>query len=286
VATKEQRRAYQKRRYEKWAAGYAQKSEQRRRLTRLATVLGAGACVVGVAVALALAVGGHQPAKSAKSAKNTAASPCPTPTVKPADKPQSWPKPPAPALAQNTSWTWNLTTTCGNVSVVLDGKAAPQAVSSMIFLTQNSFFSGVTCHRLTVTGIYVLQCGDPTGTGSGGPGYQFGPLENVPKDFVYPAGTVAMARSASPTSNGSQFFILYKDSTIGDAASGGYTAIGKVTSGLEVIQHVADGGTADTSGNGGQPKRAISIVSASVVKGAVVKGAVVKGSATSQPSSS
>ena len=92
----------------------------------------------------------------------------------------------------------------------LYGDKAPQTVSSFIFLSKDGFYDDTSCHRLTTSGIYVLQCGDPTGTGSGGPGYQYG-IENAPKDGKYPAGTLAMARGEDPNTNGSQFFMVYKD---------------------------------------------------------------------------
>jgi peptidyl-prolyl cis-trans isomerase B (cyclophilin B) len=132
-------------------------------------------------------------------------------------------------------------------------------VSSAIFLSRNAFWNGSPCHRVTTAGIYVLQCGDPTGTGSGGPGYSFGPVENAPKNGVYPAGTIAMARSNSPDSNGSQFFIVYKASSL---PAPGYTVLGRVTSGLDVVQKVAAGGA--QGGSDGKPVRAVSIVSTSV----------------------
>jgi peptidyl-prolyl cis-trans isomerase B (cyclophilin B) len=246
-------------------------------------VVSAAAAVIAVAVGLSvlLAPSDAKNAAASTALKNTAtpaagaataaatpdpANPCPAPTVKPPANPQSWSSAPASSLAANASWNWTLNTSCGKVEIQLDGKAAPKAVSSTVFLTQKGFYSGVTCHRLTVTGIYVLQCGDPTGSGSGGPGYSYGPLENVPANYVYPAGTVAMARSSDPNSNGSQFFIIYKDPTIGSAAAGGYSVIGKVTSGLSVIEQVAAGGTADTTGQGGLPKRPIAIVTAAVAK--------------------
>jgi peptidyl-prolyl cis-trans isomerase B (cyclophilin B) len=143
----------------------------------------------------------------------------------------------------------------------LDGAKAPQATASAIFLARQKFWAGTPCHRVTTQGIFVLQCGDPTGSGSGGPGYSFGPVENAPKDGVYPAGTVAMARASSPDSNGSQFFIVYKQTSL-PTDGGGYTVFGKVTSGLDVVQKVAAGG-AQPAGDG-QPVRRVSIVSATV----------------------
>jgi peptidyl-prolyl cis-trans isomerase B (cyclophilin B) len=94
----------------------------------------------------------------------------------------------------------------------------------------------------------VLQCGDPSGDGTGGPGYSYGPVENAPADGIYPAGTIAMARAADQYSHGSQFFIVYEDTTLpGD--TGGYSVIGQVTSGLDQLRAgiidagIAGGGT-------------------------------------------
>ena len=130
------------------------------------------------------------------------------------------------------------------LGVSLDGAKAPQAVSSTVYLTQKKFYDGLSCHRLTNGGFYVLQCGDPQGTGNGGPGYEYGPIENAPSDDKYPAGTIAMARQGNNAeSQGSQFFIVYKDTTIGHDDAGGYTVIGKVTSGLDtLVKQVADKG--------------------------------------------
>jgi peptidyl-prolyl cis-trans isomerase B (cyclophilin B) len=127
------------------------------------------------------------------------------------------------------------------------------------------------CHRLTTAGIFVLQCGDPTATpgdennGTGGPGYSYGPVENAPKNDVYPAGTIAMARQGNKGSSmGSQFFLVYKDSPIPHDSAGGYTVMGKIIGGLDVVEKVAAGGTAQ---DGTAPARAISIVSATVEAG-------------------
>lgn len=159
---------------------------------------------------------------------------------------------PAKTLAENRTWTGTLTINDIPLGVELDGAAAPQAVSSTIALTQKKFYDGLTCHRLTNGGFYVLQCGDPEGTGQGGPGYEYGPVENAPADNVYPAGTLAMARQQNnASSQGSQFFIVYKDTTIPADSAGGYTVIGKVTSGLDkLVSGVVDKGIKDGSSDG------------------------------------
>jgi len=120
---------------------------------------------------------------------------------------------------------------------------APCTTYSFRFLAERDYFDRTHCHRLTTQRLYVLQCGDPTGTGSGGPGYSF-PDENL-EGATYPAGTVAMA-NAGPNTNGSQFFIVWKDTKLSPA----YTPFGRVTSGLDVLQKIAAGGEDDQNGPG------------------------------------
>ncbi len=150
---------------------------------------------------------------------------------------------PPPSAAQARTWTGTITMNVGKIGIELNGAKAPQAVASFVSLAGKGFFDGTKCHRLVTSGIKVLQCGDPTGTGSGGPGYTFGPVENAPKDGVYPAGTIAMARTSdNGSSMGSQFFLVYEDSTIPADTAGGYTVFGRMTSGLDVVTAVADAG--------------------------------------------
>ncbi len=157
------------------------------------------------------------------------------------------------------TWTVRLATTCGDVTLELDADAAPQGVGNLVFLAQEGWYDDTPCHRLTTQGIFVLQCGDPTGTGTGGPGYSFGPVENAPADDVYPAGTVAMARvGGDGESMGSQFFLVYEDSTIPSDGAGGYTVLGRVTEGLDIVRLVAEGGLA---ADGVAPARTIGIES-------------------------
>jgi peptidyl-prolyl cis-trans isomerase B (cyclophilin B) len=269
-SSREREREYARRRYEKWAAKQQQRVEARRKARRNAVA--AGAAVVAV---LAIVLGtvaftrrSDSPAPAAAptsspSASSTAAAsnPCPSPTVTPPSKPASFGDVPPRSLAEGKQWKLTLVTTCGTITMQLDGAKAPQATASAIFLARQNFWRGTPCHRLTTQGIFVLQCGDPTGSGSGGPGYTFGPVENAPKDGVYPAGTLAMARANSPDSNGSQFFIVYKETNL-PTDGGGYTIFGKVLSGLDVVEKVAAGGS-QPSGDGA-PVRPVSIVSATV----------------------
>jgi peptidyl-prolyl cis-trans isomerase B (cyclophilin B) len=167
---------------------------------------------------------------------------------------------PDPSLAEGRAWTGSIETNEGAIAVELDGVAAPQAVANFVSLGGEGFFDGTDCHRLTTSGIYVLQCGNPLGLeGDGGPGYSFGPIENAPADDVYPAGTLAMARiSADGSSMGSQFFIVYEDSTILSDAAGGYTVFGRVTEGLDVVTRIAEAGVAD-GGSDGAPATPVTI---------------------------
>lgn len=265
MATIKQRRAYDKRRYEKWATNHTARLEERRRWARRATV--------GLAVVVTAAAAGGVGfiTRDSWMPEETVEAACPTPGSTAATD-LSWDETPSKTLADGSTWTWDLTTSCGDVTVELDGAAAPQAVSSTVFLTQQGFYSNISCHRLTTSGIYVLQCGDPAGDGTGGPGYEYGPLENVPDDYVYEAGTVAMARGTDADTQGSQFFIVYEDSTIGDASSGGYTVIGKITSGLDIVQKVVAAGVdadaaTSSSESDGAPALPIAIVSAAVTEG-------------------
>ena len=155
---------------------------------------------------------------------------------------------PSPSLAESRSWEGSLNLNDEAIGLELDGVNAPQAVANFISLAQSGYFENVTCHRLTTAGIFVLQCGDPDGTGGGGPGYKFGPIENAPADDIYLAGSLAMARVAQDgNSMGSQFFIVYGDSKIPSDSAGGYTVFGKLTYGLAAVKAIAAAGTSDGS---------------------------------------
>ncbi|WP_224760736.1 peptidylprolyl isomerase [Salinibacterium sp. ZJ450] len=159
---------------------------------------------------------------------------------------------PDPALAENRAWTGELVINDIPLGIQLDGAAAPQGVSAFLSLAQSGFYDGTTCHRLTNGGFFVLQCGDPEGTGAGGPDFRYGPVENAPADDLYPAGTIAMARQGGDAfSMGSQFFIVYDETTIPADAAGGYTVLGQVTSGLDAMKAaITDAGIVDGATDG------------------------------------
>ena len=185
--------------------------------------------LIAAAVVITITLVGLTPAQAAAKVKCT-----PTKAVghaemkvKPAEKPSTrLPK------------TFTLTTNCGTIVITTVGKKAPWTLTEMSTLAKAGYFDGSLCHRLTTAGIYVLQCGDPTATGRGGPGFSY-PDENLPANALnnYPAGTVAMANSG-PGTNGSQFFLVFADTTLGPD----YTIWGKITKGLDIVQAIAKAG--------------------------------------------
>lgn len=150
---------------------------------------------------------------------------------------------PPMTIDKNASYEMTLETSCGTITVRLDAAKAPTTVNSFAFLAGQDYFDHTPCHRLTTEGIFVLQCGDPTGRGTGGPGYRFAD-ENL-DGATYKAGTVAMANSG-PDTNGSQFFLVYKDSELPPD----YTPFGTITSGMDVLRSIAAEGVWDGSGDG------------------------------------
>ena len=158
---------------------------------------------------------------------------------------------PSPTLAEDRTWSGQMTLNKTKMTFDLYGDKAPQAVANFVSLVNKGFYEKNSCHRLTVAQMFVLQCGDPNGDGSGGPGYNWGPIENAPTDNLYQEGVLAMARvGGNASSMGSQFFIVYKDSTIPSDAVGGYTVFGKITKGLSGLDKIIKAGTEDGSGDG------------------------------------
>jgi serine/threonine protein kinase/cyclophilin family peptidyl-prolyl cis-trans isomerase len=229
----------------------------------------AGALVLLAAAAFAVAdavTDGGQPGSEPSPSSSPAASGEPAaaacawrpldPSTNPALQ-EVEPPPPMETLPAGPA-TMTISTNRGDIEVRLDAVAAPCAFASFAHLGDLGFFDDTTCHRLTTEGIFVLQCGDPTGTGQGGPTYQF-PDENLPAGLhpPYPAGTVAMANSG-PDSNGSQFFIVYQDGAI----SPDYSVVGTVTRGMEIVERVAEAGhdgALDSTAGGGYPRRELVI---------------------------
>ena len=171
---------------------------------------------------------------------------------------------PDPEEAAGRAFEAVVTTNCGDLVIELDGARAPQTVASFLQLARLDFYRDSPCHRLLVETNVVLQCGDPTGTGQGGPGYGFG-VENAPADGRYPRGTVAMARTSDvEQGTGSQFFVVAQDSTW-PPEDGGYTIFGNVTSGMEIIDQVVAAGVAG-GGADGAPALPLSILRIAVTE--------------------
>jgi peptidyl-prolyl cis-trans isomerase B (cyclophilin B) len=175
------------------------------------------------------------------------------------------------------SYQATINTNLGKITFNLLNNKATCTVNSFVHLAEAGYFNNTQCHRLLTSGIYVLQCGDPYATaatklscsttsniGSGTPGYDFA-SENL-TGAKYPTGTVAMANEGSATTNGSQFFIVYKDSTSGLTAS--YTPFATVSSGLGIVQNVAKDGYSCqyAQSGGGAPKKKVIIDGVTIKK--------------------
>jgi len=240
---------------------------------------GAGLAVVAMAGAVTAGCGSGTPASSAPAsgaaataaATSAAAAAQCTPATSTTDEPVGYRAcgeaarnvgiPVYDAAEAKKTYTVTLATNRGNIVFTADGAAAPYTVFSFVYLAEKGYFNATKCHRLTTSGIFVLQCGDPTGTGAGGPGYDFqdenlGSLGTPVSGYVtYPAASVAMA-NAGPGTNGSQFFLVYKGSPL----MPDYTPFGTITQGLDILQKVAAAGTDNANGTGdGAPNEPVEI---------------------------
>jgi peptidyl-prolyl cis-trans isomerase B (cyclophilin B) len=171
-------------------------------------------------------------------------------------------EPPERGLPDTGAQTMTITTNLGVITVRLDTAHAPCTSASFAYLGARGFFAHSSCHHLLRGPFWTLQCGDPTGTGLGGPGYRFADEDLAKLPHGYPRGTVAMANFGAGT-NGSQFFFVVQDSPLLPK----YTPFGTVTGGMGILDKVAaggDDGAYANSGGGGHPKVAISIGSLSV----------------------
>jgi cyclophilin family peptidyl-prolyl cis-trans isomerase len=248
VGSKERQKRLERERYQRRLDKRAQHEQMVRRWT-----------VTGVAVILVLAVAvGVFFLVRPTGGKQVAAAGCKYTSSPPASKNVGTP----PATPDTTAaYQATIHTNRGDVVINLSNSKAPCTVNSFAYLAAKNYFSNTSCHRLTTSGIFVLQCGDPTGTGSGGPGYKFKD-ENL-AGAKYSAGTVAMANSGANT-NGSQFFLVYQNSLSLPAS---YTPFGTIVSGLNIIQNVAKAGSDNSNGTGdGHPKEKVEIESVTIKK--------------------
>ncbi len=166
--------------------------------------------------------------------------------------------PPADAERSGTT-TATLAMTEGDVVITMDRSKAPCTISSFESLVAQDYYTDTSCHRLVDSGIFVLQCGDPTGTGSGGPGYTYD--DELSGKEVYRAGTVAMA-NAGPGTNGSQFFLVYEDSPLPPQ----YTVFGQMDKDSVgvVARMAAEGQDGSSQAGGGKPNNPAEIKTVTV----------------------
>ncbi|CAL9365045.1 peptidylprolyl isomerase [Streptomyces sp. enrichment culture] len=228
--------------------------------------------VVAAALAVVLAAGGAVYASvqltaperdSVDAASEPSAAPssgAPTPSASPE---------PSMAVDAKAAYTMTLETNVGDLTIAMDAAKTPRTVNSFKHLADKKYFDGTTCHRLTTQGIFVLQCGDPEGSGMGGPGYSI-PDENLASlgkagpdgKVTFKAGTVAMANTGSPDSGGSQFFLVYQDTKLPPQ----YTPFGTLdAAGLKAVRDVAKAGVEGGAGDGA-PKKPVTVEKATVSK--------------------
>jgi peptidyl-prolyl cis-trans isomerase B (cyclophilin B) len=277
TSNRDRQRATARARLEREMAERAAKHRRRRR-TQAAIAIGAGALVVvlGTVWIVVNVTGDKKKGATANPSASVSAAPTKC-TWNPVIDPSMSPKPSMPAELRDVgtppasgeprsgTQLMTITTSQGVIKVEVDTAHAPCAAASFTYLASKKYFDGSKCHRMVTSGIYVLQCGDPTATGRGGPTYRFDE-ENLPvnKRPAYPEGVVALAKTQNPGTSGSQFFIVYKDSDL----PADYTILGKVTEGLDIIKKVAEAGvTPDPASGGttdGAPKLEVKITSLTV----------------------
>ncbi|MGA8114874.1 MAG: peptidylprolyl isomerase [Actinocatenispora sp.] len=267
ASTRNRQRALARAKLERQMARRAASARKRRQALAIVGIVAAVIVVAGGAGLLVWANSGKDdggnkksahPAASAKPAADTCytkAQANGNPNLKDVGTPKE-----ADVVKTGTQ-NMSINTNVGTIGVKLDTAKAPCNVHSFTYLADKKFFDKSTCHRMTTkqAGLEVLQCGDPSGTGSGGPNYTVKD-ENLPtgKKPTYPAGTVAVANTGQPGSGSSQFFIVYGDTNL----PASYSVIGTVDKGLDVVQDVAKKGVkpADPSKPGdGAPKQKVNV---------------------------
>lgn len=196
---------------------------------------------------------GSSPAATSPAASTSpaaAASPAATATAK-----KSWSQPPAMQIDPAKSYTAEVKTSKGSFTIELFAKDAPKTVNNFVFLSKENFYNGIYFHRIIET--FMIQVGDPTGTGSGGPGYKF--EDELPTKYKYDQGIVAMA-NAGPNTNGSQFFVVTGDASHLNSQPN-YTVFGKVVSGMDTVMAIAK-----TPVSGQRPTEKVTIDSVTITE--------------------
>jgi peptidyl-prolyl cis-trans isomerase B (cyclophilin B) len=264
VPTNEQRRATAKRKLERQLERRAAKAKRAKQLTIAGAALGVIVLVGAIVWSVIWFTKDDQTTASASpSAPPGASADCVYPAGGQPAKPATPPKTDNGKVPTDPPQvSMSVETTQGNIGLMLDNAKAPCTVNSFISLATQKYFDDTPCHRLTTSaGLAVLQCGDPSGSGTGGPGYSFAneyPTNQYPpgdpaaqKPMLYPRGTIAMANSG-PDTNGSQFFLVYKDSQLPPQ----YTMFGTIDeTGLQTLDKIAAGGVQGPNGTeDGKPK--------------------------------
>ncbi|WP_158889828.1 peptidylprolyl isomerase [Amycolatopsis anabasis] len=258
MATNQQRREAAKRKLERQLARRAERAK-RRRIIGVGVTVGAVVIVAGLVVFFATRDSGDNASASPTNSPETTPPPVQIPTERAAmpKRPQPLPNPVSceyaasqgePAAKQvntppggqiSSSGTVNATikTTVGDIPLTLDRALAPCTVNSFISLAKQGYYTDTECHRLGTEGLQMLQCGDPKGDGTGGPGYTIKD-ENFP-ELKYGRGILAMAKTQAPNSGGSQFFMVYGDAQLPPD----YTVFGSISDdGLKVLDKIARDG--------------------------------------------
>ncbi|MFF8291867.1 peptidylprolyl isomerase [Streptomyces sp. NPDC016309] len=260
VTSDQRRRQLAREKFERQQRRREEAQKRARRRTRIV--------VAAVAVALVAGAGAYT---NFRTESADAKKPIEFPSSSPGAESSPEPKADEPKMSVDAkaAYTMALTTNHGAVSITMDASKTPRTVNSFKHLADKKYFDGTTCHRLTTQGIFVLQCGDPKGDGTGGPGYTL-PDENLASlgkpgadgKVTFKAGTVAMANTMQPNTGGSQFFLVYKDTKLPPQ----FTPFGTMdAAGLKVVQDIAEGGV-EGGATDGAPKKAVTLQKAVVGK--------------------
>jgi peptidyl-prolyl cis-trans isomerase B (cyclophilin B) len=253
VPNNKQRREAARRHLQRQLEHRQAQDRRRRQITQLIAAVVGIAVVAAVVIVTLVVTGGGKKATVAGSTTTCAYPSTSAAAAKAVNAPNGSDVP------KTGTDTATITTNNGVITATLDRADAPCTVQSFVSLAAQGYFDNTTCHRLTTSGLFVLQCGDPTGTGSGGPGYSFN--DELKGTETYNRGVLAMANSGANT-NGSQFFLVYGDST---GLSAAYTIFGTIsTTGLAVVDTVAAAGVSG-GGTDGTPALATTITTVSTV---------------------